>query len=76
MEWHELQIIVMYPLMRKNVIWRWLTLSLIDKGERSPEMIQMAHMLQSAAAKSLFQHFVTVSAALRGQNNTGAITYI
>ena len=42
MEWHELQIIVMYPLMRKNVIWRWLTLSLIDKGERSPEMIQMA----------------------------------
>lgn len=42
MEWHELQIIVMYPLMRKNVIWSCWTLSLIDKGERSPEMIQMA----------------------------------
>lgn len=40
----------MYPIMRKNVIRRWTTLSLIDKGESSAEMIQMAHMQSSAAA--------------------------
>lgn len=57
----------MYPIMRKNVIRRWTTLSLIDKGESSAEMIQMAHMQSSAAAgkgekktkkKKQFQRFV------------------
>lgn len=73
----------MYPIMRKNVIRRWTTLSLIDKGESSAEMIQMAHMQSSAAAgkgekktkkKNSFSDLL--STALREQNTTSAITYI
>lgn len=63
--------------MRKNVIWRWIALSLIDKGERSPEMIRNGmRAAECRVQKACFSILLLArAAALRVQNNSSAITY-